>query len=794
MKPIYIFLILALVLSGCSKTPASPSPIAEAATNTPLPPATATPLPTDTPQPTATPTQIPTITPTPTITLTPTPRPTPFGGSSGYIMTMVSGNVVKMSIDDPADYEVVVSYDDMMSNLDIKTLSTLRNDIISHTGDLVAFWNCATEYCDTKRGPLYLFSPDFKKKAVVDVPGYPSFLGWSADHDRLLYYLGSTMADDVYLIKTKDPGFGEVIKIGHLNDVAWSPDGQTIYAQTGGTVYQYDKDGKELQKQECKFNNACMHALSPDGQRFAAIQKYVSTTTGNAVINITHPDFIDKKTLYISDAHALILDLKWLPDNQHIVVIGESAKQRIRRFWRLDYLSVINVDTGEERLITLNIPEDSENFTFCGLTPDGTHVAYLSTGGRVKEEGRILMSGRYVMVVPILSDTPELVRLTQFKNAWESCPTWLETGEQPTQAKTEDGIKIGLLAPLSGAVPTFGLSVKEGTELAIKEWNDKGGVLGKKIELVVADSQCEPVPAVNSANKLISQDGVKYIIGEVCSKASIPVSEIANARKVVQISPTSTNLSVTVDKDGKTKPYSFRDCFIDPFQGTVMAKFAMSKGYKTAFIMSDQGNDYVRGLAESFEKSFTQLGGHVVGKGTYTSTDKDFSAILAKVKDTGAEVLYLPDYYYFANLVGKQAKEKGVAAVMMGGDGWDSPSLDLTAADGGFFSNHYSAQDTRPIVQDWIKAYGAAYKDDRGNPKVPDALATLAYDAANLMLNAIKAAGIDDPTAVAKALEAIKMEGVSGTITFDSQHNPIKPAAVMGVANGKVSFVESVAP
>lgn len=355
-------------------------------------------------------------------------------------------------------------------------------------------------------------------------------------------------------------------------------------------------------------------------------------------------------------------------------------------------------------------------------------------------------------------------------------------------------IKIGLLAPLSGAVPTFGLSTKEGAELAVKEWNAKGGVLGRQIELIVADSQCEADPAVNAANKLIDQDGVKYIIGEVCSKASIPVSEIVNQKGVVQISPTSTNPAVTVDKDGKTKTYTFRACFIDPFQGLVMAKFAQGKGYKTAFIMYDQGNDYVRGLAEAFEKAFTEIGGQIVGKETYTSSDTDFSAILTKVAESKAEVLFLPDYYNIVNLVGAQAKDKGVTAVMMGGDGWDSADLDVAAADGGFYSNHYDAGDTRPIVVEWLKKYGAEYKDANGNPKVPDALATLAYDAANLLIAAIEKAGVDDPAKVAEALAGLTWEGVSGKITFDAQHNPIKSAAVIGVSGGKKEFVESVAP
>lgn len=367
---------------------------------------------------------------------------------------------------------------------------------------------------------------------------------------------------------------------------------------------------------------------------------------------------------------------------------------------------------------------------------------------------------------------------------------------QPSGGGTAGGgtIKVAILAPLSGSVPTFGVSTRDGALLAIKEWNAKGGVLGKQIEPVVADSQCEADPGVNAANKVIDQDKVHYIIGEVCSKSSIPISEVANAKKVLQISPTSTNEKVTLDNNGKVKPYTFRACFIDPFQGLVMAKFALEKGYKTAFIMFDQGNDYVRGLAEAFEKSYTEGGGQVVGKETYTSQDTDFSAILTKVAESKAEVLYLPDYYNIVNLVGAQAKDKGVTAVMMGGDGWDSADLDVKAADGGFYSNHYDPGDTRPIVQDFIKRYGQEYKDDKGQPKVPDALATLAYDATNLLLNAIKNAGADDPDKVKDALAAIKLDAVSGTITFDANHNPIKSAAVIGVKDGKKNYVGTVNP
>ncbi len=356
-------------------------------------------------------------------------------------------------------------------------------------------------------------------------------------------------------------------------------------------------------------------------------------------------------------------------------------------------------------------------------------------------------------------------------------------------------LKVAILAPLSGPVPTFGVSTRDGALMAIDEWNAKGGVLGMKIVPIVEDSQCTPDPAVNAANKVIDQDGVKFIIGEVCSKASIPVSEIANAKGVIQISPTSTNVNVTVDSQGKVKPYIFRACFIDPFQGQVGAKFAWEKlGAKKAFIMLDQANDYVKGLAEEFEKAFTALGGEIVGKATYTAKDTDFSAILAQVAEAKPDVVYLPDYYNVVNLVTKQAKEKGINVPFVGGDGWDSADLDLAAADGGYFTNHYSPDDPRPEVQNFRKAYGEKYKDENGNPKVPDALAALAYDATNLLLEAINQAGTTDTAKVKDALEKIKFNGVSGQITFDANHNPIKSAVILAVKDGAVKFETVVNP
>jgi branched-chain amino acid transport system substrate-binding protein len=356
---------------------------------------------------------------------------------------------------------------------------------------------------------------------------------------------------------------------------------------------------------------------------------------------------------------------------------------------------------------------------------------------------------------------------------------------------TFDGeIKVANLSPLTGPVSTFGASTRAGFEFAVDEWNAKCGVLGKKIVPVVEDSQCSADPAVNAANKVIDQDGVKYIVGEVCSGASIPVSEIAEAKGVVQISPTSTNANVTLNADGSTKNYVFRACFIDPFQGFVMAKFAFEQlGYTKAFVMFDQGNDYVLGLAESFEEWFTSFGGEVVGKESYTGTDTDFSAILAKVADSGAEVLIVPDYYNVVNLVAAQAKEKGVTAPLMGGDGWDSADLDMAAVDGYYFVNHYSWYDEREVVQNWVTAYGEKFDGAK-----PDALATLAYDAANILFAAMEAAGTDDPAKVAETMASFTFDAVSGQGSYDEFHNPKKSAVVLQIKDGDFLLAGTVTP
>ena len=366
---------------------------------------------------------------------------------------------------------------------------------------------------------------------------------------------------------------------------------------------------------------------------------------------------------------------------------------------------------------------------------------------------------------------------------------------RPTPTLIPTPIQIALLVPLSGPVPSFGFSTRDGALLAIEEWDAKGGVLGMKIVPIVEDSQCTADPAVNAANKVIDQDKVHYIIGEVCSGASIPVSEIANAKGVVQISPISINPRVTTNADGTVKPYTFILPFNDEDQGKAMALFALGTlNAKTAFIMYDQTNDYVKVLAESFEKYFTEAGGQIVGKETYSYADTIFTTALEKVADARPDLVVLPDYYNIANLITRQAKEKGITATFIGGDGWDSPDLDTSAAAGSYFTSHYSPYEERPIVHNFVKSYGEQYKNADGTPKLPDVLAALAYDATNLMLAAIEKAGVDNPVIVKDVLAGMRFEGVTGQITFNQNHTPHKGVFVQQVIDGKIIYIETVIP
>lgn len=353
--------------------------------------------------------------------------------------------------------------------------------------------------------------------------------------------------------------------------------------------------------------------------------------------------------------------------------------------------------------------------------------------------------------------------------------------------KDADTIKIGAVLPLTGDVATFGQSTKNGIQLAVDETNKKGGILGKKIEIVYEDDQNTPSSSANAGQKLINNDNVIALIGSVTSKCSIALGPIANSSKIPMISSDSTNPKVT-----QAGEYVFRACFIDPFQGTVLAKFATEDlKAKTAAALYDVGNDYCKGLAEFFQNGFTKAGGKMVASLTYNSGDQDFNAQLTKIKDLNPDVVLLPDYYNKVGLISKQARQMGIKATFLGGDGWDSPDLFKvggSAVNGGYFSNHYSPDDTSPKVVEFRKNYEAKYGS------TPDALAALAYDGAIIMFSAIQKAGSTDGAKIKDALKATNLQVVSGTVTFDKDRNPIKDAVIIKTQDGKQIFVKKVKP
>jgi branched-chain amino acid transport system substrate-binding protein len=354
-------------------------------------------------------------------------------------------------------------------------------------------------------------------------------------------------------------------------------------------------------------------------------------------------------------------------------------------------------------------------------------------------------------------------------------------------------IRVGGVAPLTGGSATFGASTRNGCKLAFDEVNAAGGIDigGTKylINLVFEDDQGSPEVAANAFRKLIDQDEVVAIIGSVMSKCTLAGAPIAQDAGVPVISPTSTNILVT-----QTGDYIFRACFIDPFQGAVVASFSYNDlKAKTAAVIFDNANDYTKGLAEVFKPSFEKLGGKVVAYESFTGEDQttDFSAQLTNIKAANPEVIFLAAYYAAAALEAKQARALGITATFVGADGWDSSELTKLAGEainGGYFCNHYSPEDPRPINQSYLKKYKETFGE------TPDALATLAYDASLILIDSLHRAGSTDGAAIRDAIKATNLECVSGQITFDENRNPIKSAAIIKVENGKFVFEKTVQP
>ncbi|MDF2947852.1 MAG: extracellular ligand-binding receptor [Bacillales bacterium] len=361
-------------------------------------------------------------------------------------------------------------------------------------------------------------------------------------------------------------------------------------------------------------------------------------------------------------------------------------------------------------------------------------------------------------------------------------------GKKEEEGAESKEIKIGMFGPLSGPVSTYGQSVKEGIELAEKEVNAAGGIDGNKVKLVFEDDQANPNQAINAFNKLVDKEKVVAIIGGVTSGATSAAAPKATQKNIPMLTPTATEPSVTeVGGD-----FMFRACYLDSFQGKTMARYAANElGKKTAAVLYNVGDDYSKGIAQSFKEKFESEGGKVVEYMSYNKDDKDFNAQLTKIKGANPDVLLLPDYYNVVGVIAKQAKTLGLNAQLLGVDGWDSSELTKIAGDaleGAVFVNHYYQGDEAKEVSDFVAAYEKAYG------KKPDALAALGYDAAKTMFKAIDDADTTDGKKVREALAKVEYPGVTGKLSFDENRNAVKSATILKVVGDKYELDTKVDP
>jgi len=348
-------------------------------------------------------------------------------------------------------------------------------------------------------------------------------------------------------------------------------------------------------------------------------------------------------------------------------------------------------------------------------------------------------------------------------------------------------IKIGHYASLTGEEATFGISTDNGVKLAMKERNAAGGVKKRQIELKTLDDASKATEAGNVVARLVNEDKVVALIGEVASSASIAGGKVAQDRGVPMISPSSTNKLVTKGRDMVS-----RVCFLDEFQGYVVAKFASEKGMKKVAILFDQAAAYSKGLAETFQTELEALGGKITTKQAYKKGDPDVSAQLQTIKTSGIDAVFLPGYYTDVGNIIRQARKIGIKQPFLGGDGWDSSALARIGGDaveGSYYSNHYSFDEKRPEVQEFVTKYKAAYGE------VPDGLAALGYDAARVLFDAMERAPSLNGRDLAAAIAATKdFAGVTGKITLDANRDAVKKAVVVQMKGGKPVYVTSVVP
>ena len=361
--------------------------------------------------------------------------------------------------------------------------------------------------------------------------------------------------------------------------------------------------------------------------------------------------------------------------------------------------------------------------------------------------------------------------------------------EEPAGGET---IKIGWIGSLTGDQAVWGQCESNTVKMFFENINANGGLLGKQVEVITYDTRGEATEAVNAVKRLTGQDKVVAIIGPNASGQAIPISTVLEEMQVPDIATVATNPKVTVGDDGKVKPFSFRVCFIDPYQGAVAAGYAADiLKYKKAAVLYDVGDDYSQGLTQFFEETFTAKGGQIVAKEGFKTGDVDFRAQLTKIKQADPEVIFMPYFFKEVALSSKQARELGIAATLMGGDGWPSEQLLSMAKDAVnncYFVNHLDFED--PSVQDFRNSYKEKYGKD------VELNGYLAFDASQMLTDAITRANSVDPVAIRDALETTDIQGITGRILIGKDtHNPEnKDAAIIKIENGAYVFQQKYSP
>ena len=350
-------------------------------------------------------------------------------------------------------------------------------------------------------------------------------------------------------------------------------------------------------------------------------------------------------------------------------------------------------------------------------------------------------------------------------------------------------IKLGEIEPLTGKEAAFGQQAHRGVQMAIEEINARGGVLGRPLVVVAEDNQSKPGDSATVAKKLVSREKVVAILSGGTSSNCLEIAPLAQAARVPFVATTATAPEVTEKRD-----YIFRSCFIDPFQGAVLAKFARTTlKAKRVAVLTSVSASYSVGLSKVFRERFLALGGEIAAEQKYSEGDKDFRAQLTAIKAAKVDAVAVTGFYTEAALICKQARDLGLTLPLFGGDGWEAPELveiGGKAVEGTYYASHYSSSSTAPEVAAFVKKYRARYADE-----IPDSMAPLAYDATLIVAAAITRAGTTDGPKLRDALAATKnFPGVTGHTTIDPQRNATKSAVILTVTNGRATYVETITP